>query len=101
MFCFFDEKVSYYSIELIKGETQKETSDNVGCRGWAWAERVDPIECKIIIEGVNLRSAPVKVKDNIVCKAKKGSKIKILDKKIIWYHTPEGWMFHTRVKKDN
>lgn len=88
----------YYKVEIIKGIDKKHTSDNVGKVGYMWSHRVDSVNSCVTIEGVYLRSKPIKKDSTKICGVKEGSKLKILDILTTWYLTKEGWISYTHVK---
>ena len=86
----------YVKVEVIAGTNKKTTSDNVGKVGYVWVERLDQFTNTtsfIVKEGVCIRSTPEKTDDNLICKIKVNSTVKIIDSKVTWYNTSLGWIY--------
>ncbi len=88
----------YYEVEIIKGKDKKNTSDNVGKTGYMWSHRVDSVNLCVTIEGVWLRTKPIKRQDTEICGVKEGAAIKIIRLLTTWYLTNEGWISATHAK---
>ena len=111
VFEILDTVTRYYEIDVIKGDTKKNTSDHAGKDGFMWSDRVDAATGMVIIEGCTLRSSPKLLNNgtpddtaddpNFVAKVKKGAKIRIKKNFDYWYKIEIGWAYYTRITVNN